>query len=377
MKLLFVTPYYPPLTYGGIESHVTTLSRSMARRHHCTVAAPSTAHDTTATEQGIRVYRTEMLRLGPPTALNLQLLNTFFEVICDSEGIDRIIAHNLHMWLQPEVAESLHSVAARRDIPVFLRVHNYCDEADLQRVKRLPWAKILCISKKTAAQLLARGVERDRVVVLYPPIDTSLFHPQPSKGLRRLLKIPDDAVVVLHASRLVGGVDTLADKGVPALLDVISRVKDAMLVISYPPPAQWLKEACSRTLGRIRELALALSIGNRVHIVSATHSHMPGMYQSAQIFVMLSQIEALGSVYLEAAACGVPVIGADVGGVSEAIQNDVNGFVVPDAEAAVDKIQMLVRDAGLRHRMGVSGSTWVQQTFRPDVVADRLTQLLS
>jgi glycosyltransferase involved in cell wall biosynthesis len=376
VNLLFVTPYFAPLTYGGIESQVATLARSMATSHRCTIAAPGTLTAPAAAQQGVSVYRTPALLATSRRSADLAQLPRFFTSICETHEIEAIVAHNLHTWVAPEVADALHLVATSRAIPVVLRVHNFCGPRALERVKSLPWAKVLCVSAMTARALVQGGVAGGRVSVLYTPIDTTRFRPAPDIWLRLALRIPLDRAIVLHASRMVGGTRTVTAKGVPALLRAMSQVKAAHLVLTFPPASPQLQHALDHSLREIRRLAARLSIQNRVHFVSATHSQMPRVYNGAQVFAMLSELEALGSVYLEAAACGLPAIGTDVGGVREAVEDAVTGFVVTDVDGAATALETLVRDAALRRRLGDAGRARVRSRFAANGIASKLAATL-
>ena len=92
------------------------------------------------------------------------------------------------------------------------------------------------------------------------------------------------------------------------------------------------------------------------------------LYDRADIFAMTSlnlehSVEGFGLVYLEAAAHGLPVVAHDVGGVAEAVLDNVTGLLVPphrpiQLAAAFDK---LIHDADLRHRLGAAGREFAQR----------------
>nr|WP_275106719.1 glycosyltransferase family 4 protein [Oceanipulchritudo coccoides] len=89
-------------------------------------------------------------------------------------------------------------------------------------------------------------------------------------------------------------------------------------------------------------------------------------FSNADIFVMASQpdpasIESFGIVYLEAAAAGLPVIAADVGGVREAVRDGENAILVPpgDAKALQEALILLIQDPEMRQRMGAAGKALV------------------
>jgi len=89
------------------------------------------------------------------------------------------------------------------------------------------------------------------------------------------------------------------------------------------------------------------------------------IYERADIFAMTSvnlerSIEGFGLVYLEAAAHGLPVVAHDVGGVSEAVADEVTGLLVPPDRPAqlAAAFERLIHDEHLRHRLGDAGREW-------------------
>lgn len=89
------------------------------------------------------------------------------------------------------------------------------------------------------------------------------------------------------------------------------------------------------------------------------------LYERADIFAMTSlnlehSVEGFGLVYLEAAAHGLPVVGHDVGGVSEAVVDGVTGLLVPPHRPLqlAAAFERLIHDPDLRRRMGTAGRAW-------------------
>ena len=71
-------------------------------------------------------------------------------------------------------------------------------------------------------------------------------------------------------------------------------------------------------------------------------------------------MEGFGIVFLEANACGVPVIGGRSGGAPDAVQDGASGFLVDpnDVEEIAGRILLLLEDPDLRRRMGAAGREW-------------------
>jgi phosphatidylinositol alpha-1,6-mannosyltransferase len=90
-------------------------------------------------------------------------------------------------------------------------------------------------------------------------------------------------------------------------------------------------------------------------------------------------VEGLGIVYLEAAACGLPVVGGASGGAPDALRDNETGFLVDgrDVGAVADRLIALLTDDALRKRMGAAGRAWVERDWRWDAQTERLRELLT
>ena len=86
-------------------------------------------------------------------------------------------------------------------------------------------------------------------------------------------------------------------------------------------------------------------------------------YSASDLFVFPGIRESLGMVFLEAQACGLPVVAFDNAGVPEAVKDGVSGLLVPafDAKAFGEAIARLLNDFDLRHKMGRAAQSYVRQ----------------
>ncbi|HZP50804.1 glycosyltransferase family 4 protein, partial [Actinocrinis sp.] len=79
-----------------------------------------------------------------------------------------------------------------------------------------------------------------------------------------------------------------------------------------------------------------------------------------------------------ASATGLPVVAGDSGGAPDAVLDGETGFVVPgrSVESVAARVVQLLQDEPLRRRMGEHGRRWVEDSWRWDLLAHRLEQLL-
>jgi len=87
-------------------------------------------------------------------------------------------------------------------------------------------------------------------------------------------------------------------------------------------------------------------------------------YSAADLFVFPGIGESLGMVFLEAQACGLPVVACDNAGFPEAVQDQKTGFLVPVNAMApfVEAVKRLIEDRGLRQQMGLAAKSYVRST---------------
>ncbi len=137
-------------------------------------------------------------------------------------------------------------------------------------------------------------------------------------------------------------------KGVPDL------IKAAPGVIREHPEAQFVIVGKDKAVPQLEALCADFKVNKNFEFAGwRSQADLLGHYQQATIFVMPSLTEALGVTFLEAMAAGVPVIGTNVGGIPEIIQNGFNGLLVPieSPSAITEAINRLLADDQLRESL--------------------------
>jgi phosphatidyl-myo-inositol dimannoside synthase len=183
-----------------------------------------------------------------------------------------------------------------------------------------------------------------------------------------------DAPVVVCVSRLVArkGQDVLV-AGWPRVLE---RHPGARLLLVGGGPAE----------ASLRKAIRGLGIGGSVVLSGPVPpAQLPEHYAAGDVFAMPCRtrrggldVEGLGMVYLEAAACGLPVVAGTSGGAPEAVQDGVTGHVVEprSPEAVADAISALLADPDRARAMGAAGRAWVEQRWSWTTIARTFGTLL-
>ncbi len=233
---------------------------------------------------------------------------------------------------------------------------------------------VTCISDYTRGRLAPALSGRTRLAQLSPGVDVDQFTPDADGTAVRERYGLDDAPVVVCVSRLVArkGQDVLV-AGWPR---VLARHPDARLLIVGGGP---LENSLRRAV-QARRLADSV-----VFTGSVEPAELPAHYAAGDVFAMPCRtrragldVEGLGMVFLEAAACARPVVAGTSGGAPETVREGVTGHVVdPRSPAAVaDTIANLLADPGRARALGLAGRAWVEERWSWSRIAATFAELL-
>jgi len=369
VRIVQVSPFYYPHA-GGVESHVRGLAREFAREgHDVTVLTSRYRRQLPADEsfEGYRVLRSRALGVLLGTPLDL--------------GTGRILrtidADVVHMHYPPPITSYFATRALeRRQVPVCLTYH--CDLF-------LPGLSGRLITRLYQGVFLPRTLRRvDRIVVhtksygitsamlrgrdlaIIPSVvDLDRFRPGlDASGLRRDLRLNGKRVLAF-TGRLV------PHKGVDVILEALPLLpKDVVLLVIGAGPR------LPSLIGQARRL----HVEDRVRFCSSvSDDDLPRYLALANVFAFPSQnrLEGFGLVVAEAMAAGLPVVIADMPGVREVIAPGKEGLLTEPLLATdlAAKVETLLEDPALAHRMGAAGRRRAEERYGPATVARQLLSL--
>ena len=220
--------------------------------------------------------------------------------------------------------------------------------------------RVTTVSDHVRGYLISRGVAPDKVATVYSPI--VLPAPVEHSTLRGELGLADDDIVV-------GCVAVMrATKGHKDLIDAI-----APLMAVRPKLHLVFVGAGSPVFEQTQAYVAERGLQQRIHLMG-TRRDVPNLLAGFDLFALATQQEASGTVYVEAQASGLPVVGTNVGGVSEMFRNGVTGILVPpkDPAALTAALERLIDDPALRRSMGEAGRkmVWEEAVFSPARLAE-------
>lgn len=223
------------------------------------------------------------------------------------------------------------------------------------------------VSDYARSVYLHQGIGADRVQVLHNPVDIDRFRHEPdvAREVRQSLGIAEDAIVIGYCGRM------LESKGIHTLFEAASAAMDV------EPRLHCLWVGRMTESEALRTRALAGRHARRHHFVGQVDD--PSRYYSAFSFLAFPSIapETFGRVSIEAQACGLPVLGSDVGGICETLLHGRTGLLLPpgDREAWTDAILRLC-DAKLRDALSAKAREFVTSRFSYPVIAGQLLGFL-
>lgn len=225
-------------------------------------------------------------------------------------------------------------------------------------------------------QVISRAVTKkaaSSMVKIAPGIDTDHFAPVDASALRAKLGLTEKKTIV-SVGRLVHrkGQDILIE----AMPEICRQIPDAHLVMIGEGPYLSYLENRRKLLGLEEKVTF---------IGRIQYADLPTYICVGDLFVMPSrsrlaglEVEGLGIVYLEASACGLPVIAGNSGGAPDAVLAGETGLVVDGTKVndVASAVVELLSDPMRSQRMGKRGREWIVQEWRWEIWASRFAQLL-
>ena len=257
---------------------------------------------------------------------------------------------------------NLPSIAHLRDI---IRL-NGTVVADLNRHRTL-----LAVSEATRTFHVAQGIDADRCTVLYNGVDLQRFRPgEPTGFLHRELGIPSGAPLlgVIGQIGIRKGQDFLLDSLRPLFIER----SDVHLVIVGQRWSEKDEAVCFEE--RLRTLAGTEPY--RVHFIGVRQD-IPVLLRELTLLVHPARQEPLGRVLLEAAASGLAVAAANVGGTAEIFVdgNSARLFAFDDSETLRNIVTQLLDSVTERRRLGAAARKRCEDLFSVERCADRLFEV--
>ena len=227
--------------------------------------------------------------------------------------------------------------------------------------------QVVCISRRVQSMLTEGMSQNVRSAVVYNGTNTTVFSPVTENATQ-----PSPQHILVVGNLLVG-------KGHELVLRALHQLSR-----SFPNlHCRIIGEGPDRA--RFESLSRELGIAPRVQFEARkTRSEIANAMRACTVFVLPSRYEGLGCVYLEAMACGKPVIACRGQGIDEIIIHEKNGWLIPSWNVPADALaelteglSILLQSSELRTSLGVSARATIVNDLTLSHQAQRLAQIYS
>jgi glycosyltransferase involved in cell wall biosynthesis len=395
-KLLFVGPYPPP--YGGIASHLKDLLPRLQTAGYEIISLTWSPSERADRDNGMKNIYTSpnafflkhILRILYNSILCykymhkmslreiLRIVNKalIIKKIYQDESISTIFIYdNQNGYVIPILRKRLGfdgTISFMIFGDYYLHPEEYRDNSDYV-IESLQGSDYLLASSQHCANSISNVLGYDLPVrVIYVGVDEQIYSPKVSGDLLRSeLSIPQSGTVILFLGRLVKemGLDFLLEN-IQDILDIDERV---YVIIAGAK-------------GNLGELVLDVAKKNdRVKYCPDIAFEQKAQFYRASDILMAPSMEnhaCMGVSIKEAMSCEIPVIASTSGGIPEAVEDGINGYLIPIESGKLVKnefyarITRLVQDKELRINMGHEGRDKVLQVFTNKKTVEKYLLLL-
>lgn len=360
MRSLRIVHTESSLGWGGQEIRILTEAAGMLKRGHAvTIVAPEES----------RIFREAGERGIPAVALPI-----------GRKGLRGLLA--LRRWLKQHPCDVINThsstdgwlaaIATRltRHAPPVVRTRHISaaipDNRSTRWLYQSATSHIATTGEKLRQQLVHHNrFDPQRITSVPTGIDTERFSPGDQAAARGQLQLPLDASIV-------GIVATLRSwKGHAYLLEAFAQLTDSkalLLIVGDGPQRQNLQQEIARR-----------GLTERVRMVGNQHDVVPWL-RAMDLFVLPSYAnEGVPQALMQAMSCGLPVISTPIGSITEAVQDDVTGIIVPprDADRLSQAIRSLLQDPQRRARMGEAARRVALEKFGLDAMLDKMEAIFT
>ncbi len=371
-RTLLVTNDFPPRR-GGIQTFVHGMALRLPSDGLVVYTSASPGHADFDAVQPFTVVRDRAAMLLPTPRVARAVTAIAREHRCDrvwfgaaaplgllasrllrDTGVERAIAlthgHEVGWAMMPGTRQALRRIAGSLDVMTYLGGYTYRRLAPV-------------VEPLTRLEQLTFG------------IDTETFHPQVDGTPVRERHGLEGRPVIVCVSRLVPRKGQ--DKLIAALPRVRERVgEDVRLLVVGQGPDE----------GRLRALTRHHRMERAVTFTGAVpEAELARHFAAGDVFAMPCRtrrggldVEGLGAVFLEAAACGMPVIAGDSGGAPDTVLHDQSGWVVDgrDVDQIASRLTQVLTDRPLADKFGAASRDWACSEWTWERQAGRLEAML-
>jgi len=381
VKSLLISSIYFPPQMGGISHTMRSIADELGPDHCCCLTGVPAPNGDSSDSLSVRVYRRpwafSKLKYLQPLGWGASVAEIMLKERPNVVQLATADEGYLGLWLRHWFNVPFVVYAHGNEILAAMR-----DQWPKPRQALLEADRILANSEYTARLVEQAGVDAEKIVFIGLGCDSDQFRPLAiNVELRRKLlgRSRDGDRVILTVGRLV------PRKGYDMVIRALVRVRRSIPNVTY----LIIGDGPYQT--ELEKLALEMGVRDRVHFAGRVAGReLAEVYALCDVYAMPSRdrsedcdVEGFGLVFLEANACGKPVVGGRSGGIPEAVADGVTGLLVnpEDPTELADAIARILSDRELAERLGQQGRarivrdfSWRRITRRVGAVLEEITR---
>ena len=372
MKVLHVIPYFTPRR-GGDVAVAYNLSKHLAKRgHEVTIFTTDFEldRDYIKSLDGVRVVPFHCI-----ANIGLMLISPKMKGQLKKEIKDFDIVHMHDARSYQNIL--VHHYAKKYKVPYILQPHG--STLRVIAKKRLKWiydvifgyrilrdaSKVIALTKTEVEQYKKMGVNENKIEIVPNGVDLSEYENLPKKGeFRRKYGIREDEKMILYIGRLH------KSKGIKLLVKTFADVSKELdnVILVFVGPDDGYRSALNGIIKELKVYDKVLFTG------FVNNEEKMAAFVDADVLVIPS-FTGFPVTFLEACACGTPIITTNNGDKLDWIQDKVGYVVRYDKAILRDAIFKVLSDDGLSRKFGEEGRRLVREKFGWDEVVGRLEQI--
>ena len=382
-NVAIITGHFPPCKGGGIAEWALGIARELPK-----IGYQTSVYATNRKDRDLTVHKDESFSCVTMYGRNWHEFHKWYSMyymwkilnknpetifIATTWGMAKSYSYLKKKYPQSKMIVVAHGLEVTRlkEGKELTSFKNVVNDSDL----------ILCVSKYTKNEIIDRvdGIETNHIKFLPNGVDINRFFPaENTTGFLNRYNIPENSNIILTLARIIRrkGHDTV----IKCLPSLVKKFPNIQYVIAGPHRKK------DTYLDELKLLAKELSVENHIVFVDyIPDSDLNEIYSRSQVYVMVSRTyndigdsEGFGITFLEANACGCPVIGSTEGGIPDAVENNKNGLLVPadDIKSLTKAIEKFLEDQSFRRKIIDQGIERVNNDFTWEKLTIKMVKYL-
>ena len=382
-NVAIITGHFPPCKGGGIAEWALGIARELPK-----IGYQTSVYATNRKDRDLTVHKDESFSCVTMYGRNWHEFHKWYSMyymwkilnknpetifIATTWGMAKSYSYLKKKYPQSKMIVVAHGLEVTRlkEGKELTSFKNVVNDSDL----------ILCVSKYTKNEIIDRvdDIETNHIKFLPNGVDINRFFPvENTSGFLNRYNIPENSNIILTLARIIRrkGHDTV----IKCLPSLIKKFPNIQYVIAGPHRKK------DTYLDELKLLAKELSVENHIVFVDyIPDSDLNEIYSRSRVYVMVSRTyndigdsEGFGITFLEANACGCPVIGSTEGGIPDAVENNKNGLLVPadDIKSLTKAIEKFLEDQSFRRKIIDQGIERVNNDFTWEKLTIKMVKYL-